>query len=112
MRRISTCTSLRSCLSSAPSGSSIKQDVGLDHHGAGESDALLLPSRKAAHRRLREVVETHGAQRLAHQAFSLGARDLAHPQAVRDVLEHVEMREQGVVLEDHARYCAASAAAP
>ena len=88
-----------------------QQDVGLDHHGAGERHALLLAAGQAADRALAEIVERTLPQRLRHAAFELGAGDPAHPQAIGDVLEHVRCGKQRVVLEHHADVARAAAAA-
>ena len=79
-----------------------QQDVGLDHHGARQRDALLLAARELADLAVREPVEPDDRQRLLDPARDLGPRDAPDLEPVGDVLEDAHVREQGVVLEHHA----------
>jgi len=73
----------------------------LDHQGAGERDALLLPAGEFARIARREVCESGGGEDARHLGGDLGARQLAQGQAVGDVLGDRHVRPQRVALEDH-----------
>jgi hypothetical protein len=98
---ISNCICSRSCLSSAPSGSSISTSSGFEDQRAGQGDALLLaagqlrrpPPPKAP-------ICTMSSARLTF--FSRSPCRSCAPQAGSEVLGHRHVREQGVVLEHHA----------
>ena len=84
-----------------------QEDVGLDHHGARQRDALLLAARQLADRAVREPVQPDDrASAAPTRRVDLGARDAPGLKPVGDVLEHAHVREQGVVLEHHAHLAA------
>ena len=51
---------------------------------------------------LGEPCEAHDAQRVAHRGGDVGPRPPPHLQRKGDVIEDGQVREEGVVLEDHA----------
>ena len=73
-----------------------------DHDGAGERHALLLPPRELVGKLPVVAAEPHKMQDLAHGLADLCLGHPFHPEPVGHVLEHREMREEGVVLEDEA----------
>ncbi len=79
-----------------------QQDVGLDHQRAGERNALLLAAGQLARIAGFEPREIHQRQRLLDLAARLGGRDFPDLEAEHDVLEHVLVRPDRVVLEHHA----------
>ncbi len=81
-----------------------QQQLRFDHERPRERDALLLPAgqhRDAARRMRRQSDPLEHVQRAP--APHVG-RDAAHPQPVRDVVEHRQVREQRVVLEHHPHF--------
>ena len=68
--------------------------------GAGQSHPLLLPSREFVGVTLPTVVQSHQSQNI----FDAGTLPVQRPavQAKRDVLRHIQMRKQRIVLEHHA----------
>ncbi len=96
----SSCISLRSLRSSAPSGSSRSSTVGSVDERPGERDALLLAARHLPRPPPLVARQADQRERLADPALLLVLADLALAQPVADVLGHVHVREQGVVLED------------
>src|SRR3712207_9322195 len=75
----------------------------LDHDGAGDGDALLLAAGQLARQLVLLALEADKAQGLVDLAVHLGLGRAAHLQPEADVLAHVEMVEQRVVLEDHSK---------
>ena len=67
---------------------------------ASERDPLLLTARELSGLASLEPLEVDEAQDLLHAAFGLGPRDLLAPQAEFHVVDHIEMGEQRVGLED------------
>src|SRR6266542_6282060 len=80
-----------------------QQQLRTAHEGAREREALLLPTRKLRRRSILEALEPHQHERLFHGTFDLliGRPRLRHAERIRDVLEHVHVRPDGVRLEDH-----------
>ena len=73
------------------------------HQAARQRDALLLPAREAPRRPFGECFQADEVERLHDAGFDLWLGDLAHAQAIGDVVEHVEVREEAVGLEDGRR---------
>ena len=96
----SSCISLRSFRSSAPSGSSRSSTVGMVDERPGERDALLLAARHLPRPASLVARQADHRQRLADAAVLLGLADLGLAQAVPDVPGDVHVREERVVLED------------
>ena len=96
----SSCISLRSLRSRAPSGSSRSSTVGSVDERPGERDALLLAAGHLPRPASLVAAEADELERLADAARLLGLVDLPLAQAVADVLGDVHVREQRVVLED------------
>ena len=79
-----------------------QQDARLEDHGAGERHALALAAgdlvdAPLAQRRQLDQIEGRG-----HPALDLRAAHAPQLQGIGDIARHVHMREQRVVLEDHA----------
>ncbi len=79
-----------------------QKDVRLDDHRTRQSHALLLAAGEFADRAAIKPLELQHGQYLGHPTVYLRSRQPARFQAIGDVLEHAHVREQGVVLEDHA----------
>ena len=67
---------------------------------AGERDALALAAGQLAGAARAIARQPHQGERLLGGLAPLGLADALDHQAVGDVVEHVEMREQRIVLED------------
>ena len=94
------CICFRSFRSSAPSGSSSSSTCGLQHERAGQRDALLLAARELAGAGLLAAGQPDQLEHLGRPGVRISASatlPLAQPEG--DVLEHVQVREQRVVLE-------------
>ena len=79
-----------------------QQDARFEDDRARERDPLLLPAGQLAWVSIAEVAEFHQAEGVGHPTVDLGPRPPAHAQGERDVLGGGHVREQRVVLEDHA----------
>jgi hypothetical protein len=101
-RRISSCISSRSFLSSADSGSSISTTRGSNTSAARQRHALLLAARQLLRRCAGQMAQPHLVQRGGHAGGGGGRVDLAHLQRKGHVLRHRHVREQRVALEHHA----------
>ena len=100
---ISNCMCSRSCLSSAPSGSSISTSLRIEDEGARQRHPLLLAARELRRPARAELAELDHVQRLADALRDLRASASAGPDSGKaDVLGHRHVREQRVVLEHHA----------
>jgi hypothetical protein len=77
-----------------------QQHVGLDHEGPRQGHPLLLAAGQLERRDPADPRQAHELEHLLHPAADLRATDAAAPESVRDVLEHAEVREERVVLED------------
>ena len=77
-----------------------EQDLGLVHQRACEGDALHLAAGHLTRLPLLVAGHLHQLQRGPHPAFDVALRDLAPTKAEGHVVEHVEVREQRVGLED------------
>ena len=96
----SSCIFSRSFRSSAPSGSSSSSTFGLVDQRAGQRHALALAAgelARACARRSPAACTSASASSAALRA--LGLADALDHQPVGDVVEHVQVREQRVVLE-------------
>ena len=78
-----------------------KENGGLPHERPAHGDALPLAAGELAGLARDDLREPEHLGRLASLALALALRDASHPQSERDVLEHAQMRVEGVVLEDH-----------
>ena len=74
----------------------------LDDDGAGDRHALLLAAGELARQLVLLAPQADEVQRLVDLAVDLGLGRAAHLQAEADVLAHVEMGKERVVLEHHA----------
>ena len=74
----------------------------LEDDRARQRHPLLLAARELARIAVGETVQPHQPQRAPHALDDVGLRGAPHLQRVGDVLEHGEMREERVLLEDDA----------
>ncbi len=77
-----------------------QQHVGLVDQGPGQGHPLLLPAGELVGVAAPEAFQVQHVQRVLHPPAGLLGREAAGPQAEGDVLGHVQVGEQGVVLED------------
>ena len=77
-----------------------KQKLRAIHEGAGQSHALLLASAKARGTRASEFRHFHHVQGFVDAPGNFVLWRTLHAQAVRDVVSHVQVREQRVVLKN------------
>ena len=102
MRRISICSAPRRLRSRAPSGSSSSSAVRVEDDRPGEGDPLLLSAGELGRVVAVPAGELHELEHLGDPAGDLRLRQLALAQRVGDVLGDRHVREQRVVLEEHA----------
>ena len=76
-----------------------EQDLGLVHQGTGDGYPLLLAAGKLVDPALAVPFQVHQLQHGLHLLFDLLLGGLLDPQAEGDVVEDVQVREQGVLLE-------------
>ena len=76
-----------------------QQYLGPVHERAGDGDALLLAAGELVRLALFKALERHYLQHLRDALLDLLLRHLGDAQAEGDVLEHVQVREQRVLLE-------------
>ncbi len=69
---------------------------------ARQRHALLLPAGKLVDGAIRQRAEIHQRQHFFDARFTFAARHALHLQAILDVLRHVHIGKQRVVLEHHA----------
>ena len=91
-----------------------KQDLGPVHQGAGDGHALLLTTGEGVGLAVLETLEVDDLKHLHDPLIDLllgdlhlllaggiaGIRAALHPQTERDIFVHIQVREQGVLLED------------
>ena len=77
-----------------------KQDLGLVHQGSGDGHPLLLAAGELVDPALAVTLQVHQLQHGLHLLFDLLLGGLLDPKAEGDVVEDVQVREQGVLLED------------
>ena len=90
---------IRVCSSSAPNGSSIEQNAGLEAERAGQGRALAHAAGELAGIVLREILEPDGFERAVRARLAFSARHALEHHAEVDVLEHRIPWEQRVLLE-------------
>src|SRR5665647_3121498 len=73
----------------------------LAHDGAPHGDPLALATREGARLALQEVLQAEHLCRVAHPPVDLVLGHLAHPQPEGDVVVHLHVRVERVVLEHH-----------
>ena len=76
-----------------------QQDVGLEHDGAGQRHALLLPAGKLVRLALAVAAQAHGLQRPLDLLLHLAAGELPDAQREGHVVEDRHVREERVALE-------------
>ena len=79
------------------------ESLGLEYtlnYGSGYGHALLLTARQRVHIPVLIVGHAHHLQHLPHAFVDLGLRHLLEFQTESDVVIHIQMREQGITLED------------
>jgi hypothetical protein len=79
-----------------------QHDARLEHDGAGQRDPLPLPAGELVDAPVGQAAELHQVQRLVHPRLGLSRRGAPLLERKGDVVEHVHVREQRVVLEHHA----------
>ena len=79
-----------------------EEQARLGHERAGQGHALLLPTGERARLGVAVPGEIHALEPFAGASPGLAARHPAAAQPERHVLQHREVREQEVVLEDDA----------
>ena len=79
-----------------------QQQWRLEDHGARQRNALLLAAGELVRKARPVVRQPDEREHPVHARGDLGGADPAHLEGKRDVLRYRHMREQGVVLEDHA----------
>ena len=77
-----------------------QQHLGTVHQGAGNGHPLLLSTGQGRHRALLKPLQVDDIQHLHDPLLDLSLRQLLHPQTEGDVLIHIQVREQGVFLEN------------
>ena len=77
-----------------------QQQLRLRRQRARQRHALLLAAGELMRRTPRRMRQADALQHLLHARFALGARQMADAEG--NVVAHVQVREQGVVLEHHA----------
>ena len=80
-----------------------QQDVWLDDQGAGERNPLLLAARELARHARAVALEPHEPECLLDPRNYRRGVKLAHSQPESNVLEHREVREEGIALEHETR---------
>jgi hypothetical protein len=78
-----------------------QQHARLDHHGAGQSHALLLPAREFRRIAVGQRAKPHRLQDAGDARLHRRAVDMAQLQAEGDVLRHRHVRPDRIALEDH-----------
>ena len=78
-----------------------KEHGGLADECPAHGDPLALPTRELPGLAQDDFREPEHVDRLACLPLALVLRNAAHPEGEGDVLEHVQVRVEGVVLEDH-----------
>ncbi len=78
-----------------------QEQARIAHDGAADGDALALAAGELARQALQQAGDAQHLGGLAHPCLDLGLRRLARAQAEGDVLEHVHVRVERVVLEHH-----------
>ena len=80
-----------------------QQHVRLDHECARQRDALLHPARQLRGQVMARIAELHELQRIGDAARHFRRRHAACAQPECDVLEHRQVREQRVILEQQTK---------
>ena len=76
-----------------------QQDLGPVHQRPGDGHPLLLAAGQLGDFPVLKALQTHHAQHFRHALLDFLGRHLGDPQAKGDVLKHVQMREQRILLE-------------
>ena len=76
-----------------------QQDLGPVHQRPGNGHPLLLAAGQLGDFPVLKALQTHHAQHFRHALLDFLGRHLGDPQAKGDVLKHVQMREQRILLE-------------
>ena len=79
-----------------------EQHLGLDDDGPGQRDALLLAPGDLVRELVLVTPQAHQLEHLRHPPLDVVPGHPLHLQPVGDVLEHRQVRKQGVVLEHEA----------
>ena len=76
-----------------------QQRVRIEHHRARDGHALALPAGKLGGHALFIAFQLHQAQHFLHAFLPIRPFGAAHAQAIGNVLFHIHVREQRIVLE-------------
>ena len=76
-----------------------QQDLGPVHQRPGDGHPLLLAAGQLGDFPVLKALQTHHAQHFRHALLDFLGRHLGDPQAKGDILKHVQMREQRILLE-------------
>ena len=76
-----------------------QQDLGSVHQRPGDGHPLLLAAGQLGDFPVLKALQTHHTQHFRHALLDFLGRHLGDPQAKGDVLKHVQMREQRILLE-------------
>ena len=101
MVRMSSRISSRRLASRLASGSSSRRTPRLHHEGPRQCHALLLAAGQFLGSPLAQAGQPHQLQHLAYPPVDLVPGYSLHAEAEADVIGHVQVGEQEVLLEDH-----------
>ena len=79
-----------------------EKNLGLDHDGSRERNALLLAAAQLARESIPGPSQPNKVQGIGHPVRGFASPDLAHPQAEANVFGHGHVWKQGVILEHHS----------
>ena len=83
-----------------------QQNLRFDHQPTRQRDALALAARQALRRLLRDIEQVELVENAIDLEVAFGLGHLLDLQPVPDIAPHRQVREQGVILEDHRRRAA------
>ena len=99
---ISSCICSRSCLSSAPSGSSMSTSFGPKTSARATATRCCCPPDSCAGLRSRKLRQPHHVERALDTRLDIRLGHAVHLEREGEILRDRHVREQRVVLEDHA----------
>ena len=91
---------MRSFRSSARQRLVQQQHLGAVHQCPGDGHPLLLAAGECLRPPVLKALQADGFQHFHDPLFDFRLRQLLHPQAESNVFKHVQMREQGILLEN------------
>lgn len=78
-----------------------QQNAGMHYQGTYQRHTLLLPSRHLRGNTVGKVIHLHQLQGFMHSIFNLSLGTLLQLQSVSDIVRYIQVRKQGIVLENH-----------